>query len=230
MKKTTLSFFILLSCLFSFTNCSKEEDQNSNLAVIGDQVWMNKNLDVTVFRNGDSIFYAKSRGEWASANSAGKPAYCYYEFNPNLGSYHGKIYNYSAMKDARGLAPIGFRIPSKDDFTLLRDYANTSIGDVYCLFSTIGWQGDCNGTNLTGFNAIPSGYYYFQNSYGYEFKHLNSTLGLWTTTPSHNVYMMSSLSVDGTFCENYFYVAKTLPEGNLFSNQGFYVRCLKITE
>ena len=44
---------------------------------IGNQVWMNKNLDVTTFRNGDAISEVKNALDWLNAEKYGQPAWCF---------------------------------------------------------------------------------------------------------------------------------------------------------
>ena len=48
---------------------------------IGAQVWMTRNLDVSTFRNGDTIFEAKSKEDWVKAGESKRPAFCYFRFN-----------------------------------------------------------------------------------------------------------------------------------------------------
>ena len=43
---------------------------------IGAQIWMTRNLDVSTFRNGATIFEAKSKEDWVKAGESKKPAYC----------------------------------------------------------------------------------------------------------------------------------------------------------
>lgn len=144
---------------------------------IGEQIWMTENLDVEQFNNGDTIKYAGSFEEWFDAGKAGIPAWCYAWCNQskeNLGSEerqtryqstpckdaiilhkHGKLYNFYAVIDKRGISPIGWRVPSKYDWLKMINFLG---GDNYYthqkIKSTNGW-GRQNGTNESGFNAIP---------------------------------------------------------------------------
>jgi uncharacterized protein (TIGR02145 family) len=95
---------------------------NSSLAqdvTIGNQIWMTKNLNITTFRNGDVIPEAKTKQEWENAGSNGKPAYCYYNFDPQSGEEFGKLYNWFAVNDPRGIAPIGYHVASKEEFEIM---------------------------------------------------------------------------------------------------------------
>jgi uncharacterized protein (TIGR02145 family) len=97
-------------------------DANSFKSVkIGNQFWMSKNLNVSTFRNGDPIPHAKTKEAWDKAGDTHSPAWCYYENDSNNGTILGKLYNWYAVNDARGLAPSGWHIPSDEEWTELTD-------------------------------------------------------------------------------------------------------------
>jgi uncharacterized protein (TIGR02145 family) len=130
---------------------------------IGEQVWMSKNLDVSHFRNGDAIPEARTAEEWATAAKERKSAWCYYENrriqdDPIHGQDYGKLYNWFAVNDPRGLAPEGWHIPSDDEWTVLTN----ALGGVEVagnkLKSTSSWKNNGNGTNESGFNGLPGGF------------------------------------------------------------------------
>ena len=89
---------------------------------IGTQVWMTKNLDVSIFRNGDVIPQASSDEAWKAAGENKQPAWCYYDNDPKNGAKYGKLYNWYAVNDPRGLAPEGYHIPTDAEWTVLTDY------------------------------------------------------------------------------------------------------------
>ena len=74
---------------------------------IGNQTWMKKNLDVSKFRNGDIVPEVRSQEEWSNAALENKPAWCYYNNDQANGVKYGKLYNWYAVNDPRGLAPEG---------------------------------------------------------------------------------------------------------------------------
>ncbi|RYD87329.1 MAG: DUF4189 domain-containing protein, partial [Sphingobacteriales bacterium] len=91
---------------------------------IGNQVWKNRNLEVSRFRNGDAIPQAKTEEEWKRLSDVEhKPAWCYYAFDEANGKKYGKLYNWFAVTDARGLAPSGWHVPSKSEFAELIAFA-----------------------------------------------------------------------------------------------------------
>ena len=89
---------------------------------IGKQIWMTKNLDVSTFRNGDPINELQSKEEWYAAEFNATPGWCDYENDSEYGETYGKLYNYFAVYDKRGLAPKGWHIPSDKEWSILIDY------------------------------------------------------------------------------------------------------------
>ena len=63
---------------------------------VGEQEWMVDNLNVSTFRNGDTIPEAKTNKEWDAAEEAGKPAFCYYDNDPANGDVYGRLYTFEA--------------------------------------------------------------------------------------------------------------------------------------
>ena len=115
---------------------------------IGEQVWMKRNLSITNFRNGDPILEAKSFEEWKTAGKEGQPI-CRMDEKK-----FGKQYNWHAVNDKRGLAPEGWRIPTKEDFRTLAVAVNYNGNALKAK-----GQGDGAGvgTNTSGFSALIRG-------------------------------------------------------------------------
>jgi len=125
MKKVSLILSAVVMTgmmLSSFGGGASNQEGASNEVTIGSQVWMTKNLDVSTFRNGDPIPEAKTDEEWKKAGENGEPAWCYYNNNPDNGERYGKLYNWYAVNDSRGLAPEGWKIPSNKDWRRLTDF------------------------------------------------------------------------------------------------------------
>lgn len=83
---------------------------------IGGQIWMNNNLDVEYFVNGDKIIEAKSDEEWNNACRDGIPAWCHFEYDKSNDIHYGKVYNYYSIHDSRNLCPKEWKIPQNEDF------------------------------------------------------------------------------------------------------------------
>jgi uncharacterized protein (TIGR02145 family) len=125
---------------------------------IGTQSWAAANLNVSTFRNGDSIPNARTNEEWVKAGDSGKPAWCYYNNDPANGKKYGKLYNWYAVNDPRGLAPDGWTIPSDADWAKLTNYLGGPNVSGEKMKSTAGWIDDYNGNNESGFTGLPGGY------------------------------------------------------------------------
>lgn len=138
---------------------------------IGKQIWMKKNLDIDTFRNGDPIPHAKTDAEWKRAGELGKPAYCNYKNAGLYGEKYGKLYNWYALEDPRGLAPKGWHVPSKKEWDDLVEYLG-GVWDAGEIMKTKeGWNekkssgfggkilnpNNPNGTDEVGFSALPGG-------------------------------------------------------------------------
>lgn len=133
---------------------------------IGNQVWMKKNLDVSHYRNDDEIQQIQAAQPWGDATTG---AWCYYD---GIGCFrdHGKLYNWYAVKDPRGLCPEGFHVPTDEEWTTLADYlggSDVAGGKIKGTDSNSGWCPPNTGaTNESGFTAPANGAYYmglFQN-------------------------------------------------------------------
>jgi uncharacterized protein (TIGR02145 family) len=165
-------FAAAISLIVILSNCTKREDEvnkavdcvvpTAKETVIGAQTWMTMNLNVDTFRNGDPIPLAKTAEEWKAAYDYKQPMSCYVNFDASTAARYGKLYNWHAVADSRGLAPVGWKIPSKADWEVLWSASGTNDGAAMnALKNTTCWaeiQGrKTDGNNATGFSAIPSG-------------------------------------------------------------------------
>jgi uncharacterized protein (TIGR02145 family) len=146
MIKNVLFAVLLILASFTF----------SQTVTIGSQVWMTKNLDVDKFRNGDPIPQANTNEEWETAGKNGQPAWCYHKYSKD--NLYGKLYNWYAVNDQRGLAPIGWQIPSDTEWSVLIDYLGGKDVAGTKMKSTKGWSNDGNGNNQSGFSGLPGDY------------------------------------------------------------------------
>lgn len=108
---------------------------------IGTQVWMKENLNVSTFRNGDPIPEAKTAEEWKAAGEAKQPAWCYYDNDPKNGAKYGKLYNWYAVNDPRGIAPVGWHVPNNSEWDNYKNYFNNFYnGELDEKKSKSGWK------------------------------------------------------------------------------------------
>ncbi|MFM7156519.1 MAG: fibrobacter succinogenes major paralogous domain-containing protein [Bacteroidota bacterium] len=211
-----LLFVFLSSCSENTTTPIVDPTPNDTIATItiGTQVWMAKNLEVTRFRNGDSILKVVSDSAWVAAAEAMKPAWCVYEYTDANGTKYGKLYNWYAVNDARGLAPQGFHIPTDVEWSRL---LNQLKGDMVAgskLKSKTDWLNNGNGTDTTGFTALPGGYC-SENGFFYSL----GELGSWWSATQNNTTEAWSREMNNENAE--------VQRFNAPKAEGLSVRCVK---
>lgn len=151
MKKI-ITIVLLITFLYSFTT---ESDFEST--VIGNQIWMTENLNVEKFRNGDKIIQVKTEEQWIDASDNEKPVFFIIKGKADNKSVSYKVYNWHAVTDKRGLAPLGWRIPTVKDYEQLIKTLGGEKNAGNKLKSKSGWNVNA-GTNSSGFNAYPNTY------------------------------------------------------------------------
>lgn len=150
--------FILLSLAVNAQSIKDIDGNTYRTVTYGLQVWTVPNLNVTHFRNGDTIPQARSEEEWIKAAEAGQPAWCYQENDPVNGNRYGKLYNWFAISDQRGLAPEGWHIPTNADWrTLIKNLSGVDMAGSGLKSTSAVWKSK-PGTNKIGFEGIPGGY------------------------------------------------------------------------
>jgi len=185
MKRRKTNFIMLmLSSVICFTVLNKADAQTS--IKIGNQEWTSGNLNVATFKNGDTIPEAKTEEAWVEAGIAGKPAWCYYDNDLTNADNYGKLYNWYAATDPRGLAPSGWHIPSDKEWTKLIDYlgGEEDAGDK--MKSNDGWDMDENGnnggSNESGFSGLPGGMRLDDSEGSFYYTYGGSTGQWWSST------------------------------------------------
>ena len=172
---------------------------------------MAENLNVERFKNGDLIPQAKSPLEWVKYAEAGQSAWCYYNYEKANSVKHGKIYNWYAVNDSRGLAPAGYNVPSDADWVTLINYLGGFGLAGQNMKSFDGW-GNENVNNL--FRAYPSGACNNQgNCYG-----LGSETGWWSATETSEIFAFRIKLGD---------LNSSVDRIDLLKKFGLSVRCLK---
>ena len=146
MKKyLLLSFLVLIFFFYAQTS----QTGTTKSVKIGTQTWTTENLNVSTFRNGYPIMEAKTNEEWNQANENKQPAWCYYENDPKNGAKYGKLYNWYAVNDPRGLAPAGWHVPSDAEWTILSDFLGGESTAGKKMKSLSGWNSYTSGDSKT---------------------------------------------------------------------------------
>jgi uncharacterized protein (TIGR02145 family) len=136
-------------------------------------IFTTTNYSGTTYRDGTTIPEVTNAIAWAALTTG---AWCYYNFDSANGLIYGKMYNWYAINDPRGFAPIGYHVPSDQEFTC---YTNSLGGDTVAggAMKETGithWTSPNTGaTNTSGFTALPgggcniSGAFQNKNNYGF---------------------------------------------------------------
>lgn len=121
------------------------------------QTWMKSNLNVSHYRNGDVIPQVTNPATWASLTTG---AWCYYNNISANGVVYGKLYNWYAVNDPRGLAPLGYHIPTTNEFVELENCLGGAFNAGGNMKETgvLHWiSPNISATNSSGFTALPGG-------------------------------------------------------------------------
>ena len=186
---------------------------------IGNQSWLQENLRVTKYRNGDVIPVVATDAQWKNQTAG---ALCNYDNTAANGTIYGKLYNYFALTNPHGLCPTGWHVPSDGEWKTLGTILG---GDAVAggkLKSTgtieqgtgLWYAPNTGATNSSWFTGLPGGYrinygtYYSIGNVGY----------FWSTsdTASVNAWNYVLDANNNELLRNY----------NLMTN-GFSVRCCK---
>ncbi|MES2797684.1 MAG: fibrobacter succinogenes major paralogous domain-containing protein [Bacteroidota bacterium] len=181
------------------------------------QSWMTRNLEVTSYRNGDPIPQITDPTAWSELTTG---AWCYYNNDPTNGSIYGKLYNWYAVNDPRGLAPEGWHVPTDFEWTTLTNCLGGE-GAAGGLMKEIGithWTTpNTDATNFSGFIALPGG---FRASAG-TFSVIGGYGYLWSAT------LLSINNITAPLYRTAYYINGTLSRGSGSLRSGFSVRCIR---
>ena len=222
--KPAYIFSMLLASIYvgllPTASCQSTTDldgQTSKSLKIGDQTWIGQNLDVSHFSNGDPIPQVSNDEEWEKVGMEKKPAWCYYEGSDENGKTYGKLYNWYAVNDSRGLAPKDWHIPTEQEWIILSKSlgGDEMAGKKLKEKGTVHWKSPNQAaTNESGFGGLPGGLNY---SFG-TFVGMGSTGYWWTSTANGDeTAILCSLSYKDSVLTNLF----------LNKGVGVSVRCVK---
>ncbi len=205
----------------STAGSTTDVDGNTYTTVtIGTQVWMKENLKVSKYRNGDLISTNLDNTSWQNTTSG---AYAIYNNDAANNTTYGKLYNWFAVADPRGLCPAGWHVPSDAEWTTLENFlggASVAAGGKMKSTGTIQastglWQDPNTGaTNSSGFTAFPGGTRDFVGA----FYNLGGTGFWWSSTENTSTFAwLRALS--------YYFANSSRVDDN--KTYGFSVRCLR---
>ena len=194
---------------------------------IGKQVWMAENLKTTKYNDDTSIPEVTDNTLWGALLTG---AYCWYENDIDYNKpIYGGLYNWFAAETGK-LCPTGWHVPTDLEFNTLEltlglhaDSVNTwgwrGTDHGKQMKNTTGWNDGENGTNISGFSALPGGYRH--NTSGEFYGRLS--LGYWWTSSDDAANGRPEVGwyrrIDGIY--NDVYKASTL------KTAGKSIRCIK---
>ena len=221
------------SCASYWCSSIEFDGYTYSVVEIGDQCWFAENLRTTLYANGDAIPAGLTQGQWASTAAGATAVYgegtstCF-NFSPEIDACddaqslaaYGRLYNWFAVNDARGLCPAGWHVPTDGEWAVLQAYI-TSQGfagtEGAALKSTSGWANNGNGTDDFGFSALPGG-------------DRDSGLGYFTGAGYFGYWWSSSAWVDGAWNRYLRFNVPFISRFDAYPRSGFSVRCLRDAE
>lgn len=185
---------------------------------ICDQLWTKSNLNASHYRNGDVINQVTDPSQWANLTTG---AWCYYQNNTANGIVYGKLYNWYAVNDSRGLAPAGWHIPSDSEWSNLITClgGETAAGGKIKESGTIHWTSpNTSATNESGFTGLPGGLRGSDGTNPNNFPTVGGNSNWWSSSQYNTSFSKS---------RNVKYNSGNIISCNCSKNFGFSVRCIK---
>ncbi len=147
-----------------------------NTVKIGYQVWMAENLKTTKYNNGSQIPMIRDKEAWKNSKTG---AYCWYDNSSGVKDLFGAMYNWHTISTGK-LCPLGWRVPSDDDWTSLLKFLGGIPGAKLKEEGTVNWKDNTsNVTNETKFTALPGGTRFGTGS----FSSAGTQGTFWSSTP-----------------------------------------------
>lgn len=223
------------------------EGNEYRTVVLGDQEWMAENLRTTKYNDGTSIFTGLSNYAWSITTEGAFAVYTHHNVlginsSEEMISAYGKLYNWYAVNDRRGICPEGWRIPTDRDWQELVDFIKTEYGLTNewedengignnlkaCWQVDSAMQRECgrfehprwsyspnhHANDKVGFSGLPAGGRYYEGTYS----NIGTAVLWWSSTTSRTGYAWGRML-------GYYHGGVYRYSGN--KKTGFSVRCLK---
>jgi uncharacterized protein (TIGR02145 family) len=203
---------------------------------IGAQVWMAENLKVTHYQDGTIIPNLEDDNAWASDEIG---AFQWFDNNKQWGDIYGGLYNFYAVTNSHNICPVGYRMPSRDDWNQLvvyvtsMDMADVSTGTFFFGYGDEfkstrtdpdvhpRWELPNPSNNISGFSALPAGE---KGGNGWD---AGEIAVFWSNTIEvssiHNRLMPVAVVLG-------FYSNETISIIGETKRDGYSVRCIKIAK
>ena len=225
-----LVMFIGISCKKNDNNpeipYGSMTDQAGNIyktIEIGSQTWMAENLKTTKYNDNKDIPNVTGNSAWSNLTT---PAYSWYDNDEAKNKpLYGALYNWFTVNTGK-LCPTGWHVPTDTEFKTLETYLGMSVAQAdgiswrgtdqgTQLKNSSGWKAGENGTNISGFSALPGGYRFQQDG---AFNNKGELSYWWSSNesgPTKGYYRRLDGSNAGAYRESAIKTA------------GKYIRCVK---
>jgi len=156
----------------------KDIDGNTYATIrIGGQEWMAENLRTSRYRDGTPIPNVTDGKAWSRLTTG---AWCNYGNKASHDASYGKLYNWYAVADRRGLCPRGWHVPSNAEWNRLGDYLGGRHVAGREMKAILLWTDTSIGaTNASGFSGLPSGGFHFMDDVGWYIDEYLGMDGCW---------------------------------------------------
>jgi uncharacterized protein (TIGR02145 family) len=232
------------SCVYdnSCGVCIDIEGNSYGTLLLGNQCWMAENLKVTHYNNGDSVPTGFTDSEWVNLDQTETGAYAVYPWdednyslntcNGDCSQVYGNLYNWYAVDDNRGVCPVGWHMPTDDEWIELEMFLGMSYTEAH----DTGWRGNDEGSQLagnalfwwdgglendpvfgsSGFVALPGGYRAWTGTYNHP---MGGYGAFWSSTASN---------IDNAWFRLLAWHTREVARNNIgYPNQtGFSIRCV----
>ena len=215
----------------TYGTMTDQEGNEYKTIVIGTQEWMAENLNTSIYRNGSAIPTGLSNAEWTNVVNTPQDAWAYYNNESSYDCPYGKLYNWHAVADTRNLCPVGWHVPTTQEWAILTEYLGGEEIAGGKMKSTALWSSESYSyydettfeyvsqqpipaSNSSGFSALGGG----NISYYGESGGMTQSGDYWSATGG----AQSFCTIQRLNWENDF----TYPATDAYPNQGYSVRCV----
>jgi len=217
------------SCVYGSVECGgvsavMYDGYTYDIVAIGDQCWFAENLRNEHYANGDAIPGELSNGEWSDADDTNLGAQAIYNNDASNLTDYGRLYNWFAVDDARGLCPSGWHVPTDGEYMTLEmalgmseseangtGYRGTDQGTQ--MKSSASDSPSWDGTNTSGFSGLAGGYRSYNGDFGSE----GYAGYFWSASADGTIAWFRTLFVGSTEVNRY----------SSYRRYGYSVRCVR---
>jgi uncharacterized protein (TIGR02145 family) len=204
--------------------------------MLNEKEWFAENLKVTIYQDGTPIANGLNDSQWENTTSGAYAIYPYQDIvgiddEEEMACLYGLLYNWYAVNDSRGLCPLGWRLPTDEEWLELIDYiegendgnilksclqVNSPLGGECATSEHPRWDPDDThyGTDEYGFAALPSGFKFYNGA----FLNIGKQGSWWCST---------DLGVQSAWYWSIYNNSGTLNRSAEDKNMGLSVRCIK---